>query len=246
MGQFALKFGRYYLLIVTLLTVGIAQVVRAQAENLEPALQHPAQQSQVATKLEMLRRKFDRPPNIIILLVDDLGWGDPGVYGGGEAIGAPTPNIDRLAHEGLRLTSAYAQPTCSPTRAAINTGRLPIRNGVIRPPLYGEPGGLEGEITAASILQANGYRTAMVGKWHLGESESQQPQNNGYDEYFGILGSSSFYSEWQDEHLNPDMVFDQDRYQFSGRPFYKEFGIGESWRKVARGEGLEHVQYCFP
>lgn len=192
------------------------------AVNREPSLPHPEHQHKADAKLEVLKAKFGRSPNVIILLVDDMGWGDPGVYGGGEAIGAPTPNIDRLAHEGLRLTSAYAQPTCSPTRAAINTGRLPVRTGVTRPPLYGEKGGLDGEITAAQILQKKGYRTAMVGKWHLGEAEVQQPQNYGYDEYFGILGSSSFYSEWQDERINPEMVLDEERTDFfRSAPFNK-------------------------
>ena len=67
-----------------------------------------------------------------------MGWGDPGVYGGGAVIGAATPNMDRLAREGLKLTSAYAQPTCTPTRSAILTGRLPVRTGLTRPILAGD------------------------------------------------------------------------------------------------------------
>ena len=72
------------------------------------------------------------------LVIDDMGWGDPGAYGGGAAIGAATPNMDRLAHEGLKLTSAYSQPTCTPTRSAILTGRLPVRTGLTRPILAGD------------------------------------------------------------------------------------------------------------
>lgn len=224
-------------IVLVLLFIALQQRAWADLENLEPHIEHPQQRLEAESKLAALRTKFGKPPNIIILLVDDMGWGDPGVYGGGEAVGAPTPHIDRIAQEGLRLTSTYSQPTCSPTRAAINTGRLPVRSGLTRPPLYGEKGGLEGEITAASLLKRNGYRTAMVGKWHLGESESQQPQNSGYDEYFGILGSSSFYSEWQDENINPELVMDKQRYEyFKQAPFIKGLVTGR------RGEKLKQVK----
>ena len=81
-------------------------------------------------KLAELADKFGKKPNVLIFIVDDMGWGDPGCYGGGLMSGAPTPNIDSLASEGLRLTSTYAQPTCSPTRATLMTGRLPIRTGM--------------------------------------------------------------------------------------------------------------------
>ena len=77
-------------------------------------------------------------PNIVLILVDDMGYGDPGCYGGGKAIGAATPQMDRLAREGLRLTSCYAQHTCTPTRSAMLTGRLPVRTGLIRPILAGD------------------------------------------------------------------------------------------------------------
>lgn len=221
-------------LLIPLIIIG--QSTNATPVSLEPAVQHPTQEHDANAKLSSIKEKAEKRPNVIILLVDDMGWGDPGVYGGGEAIGAPTPNIDRLANNGLRLTSVYAQPTCSPTRAAINTGRLPVRTGVTRPPLYGEPGGLDGEITAARLLQENGYHTAMVGKWHLGEAESQQPQNNGYEEYFGILGSSSLYSEWRDENINPELVLDKQRYEFfKNAPYIKDLVSarqGEKLKKV--------------
>ena len=79
--------------------------------NMEPAIPRPEQEKVAASKLKNLEAKQGRKPNVLVLLVDDLGWGDPGVYGGGAAIGAPTPNIDKLANEGLRLTSMYSQPT---------------------------------------------------------------------------------------------------------------------------------------
>ena len=82
--------------------------------------------------------------------MDDVGWGDFGCYGGGVAVGAPTPNFDRLARSGLQLTSCYSEPTCSPSRATLLTGRLPHRHGLHRPPMYGEPGGLQ-EIGRAHV-----------------------------------------------------------------------------------------------
>ena len=77
------------------------------AAYLEPFIPHPDQEAEASNKLDALRKRFGRSPNILILLADDMGWGDPGAYGGGVAIGAPTPAIDRLAAEGLKLTSTY-------------------------------------------------------------------------------------------------------------------------------------------
>jgi arylsulfatase len=187
---------------------GGAQEIVQEAPYLEPHLVHADQRGEARTKLQSLASRFGRPPNIVSLLVDDMGWGDPGVYGGGEAVGAATPNIDRLAREGLRLTSAYSQPTCTPTRATLLTGRLPMRHGLLRPPQIGEPGGLEGEITLASLLGEVGYRTAAVGKWHLGEAPDHQPQSNGFDEYYGFLGSLKNYTEWRDPRINPTLAND--------------------------------------
>ena len=105
--------------------------------------------------------------------MDDVGWGDFGCYGGGVAVGAPTPNVDRLAREGLMLTSCYSEPSCTPTRASIMTGRLPMRHGLLIPPMYGMPGGLQGEITLPQILSDAGYVTQAVGKWHMGENRRE-------------------------------------------------------------------------
>lgn len=176
---------------------------------MEPAIPHPGQDAQVHARLAELRKKTGRPPNILILLVDDMGYGDPGTYGGGIAIGAPTPHIDALAADGLKLTSTYAQPTCTPTRAAINTGRLPTRSGLTRPMLTGENPKVNpwtGEATAASLLSQAGYRTGLSGKWHLGEAQGTQPHQVGFDEYFGILTVASEMSQVIDGRLYPDIV----------------------------------------
>ena len=134
------------------------------APHLEPALQHPTWDKETQEKLAALEKKHGRKPNIVIFMVDDMGWGDPGVYGGGAAIGAPTPNIDKMAHQGLMLTSTYSQPSCTPTRAAFQTGRLPQRSGQTRPTAAGEAGRKTSEIYLAKILSDAGYKTAMAGK----------------------------------------------------------------------------------
>ena len=181
---------------------------------LEPAFPRPEQEKAAADKLAALEKKFGRKPNIVILLVDDMGWGDPGCYGGGMLIGAPTPNIDKLASGGLRLLNTYAQPTCTPTRAALNTGRIPTRSGLTRPTLSGEVlkvNPWEAENTAAKLLSASGYRTGLSGKWHLGESEGSLPHEVGYDEYYGIVSVISDFSQQLDKRLYPDLIHKPER-----------------------------------
>jgi arylsulfatase len=168
--------------------------LKTDSENLQPYILHEKQLAAAQEKLKKLEAETGKKPNIVVLLVDDMGWGDPGVYGGGAAIGAPTPAMDRLAYEGLKLTSAYSQPTCTPTRASLLTGRLPIRHGLYRPPVFGEKGGLTDEIILAELLAETGYHTAVSGKWHLGNNPDQQPQNKGFDESFCMYeGSPKVY-----------------------------------------------------
>ena len=207
------------------------------ADNMEPAIPHPEQETQVKKKLADLQKRFGRKPNVLIILLDDVGWGDPGCYGGGIAVGAPTPNIDRMAREGLLLTSCYAQPTCSPTRATLMTGQLPIHHGLLRPPMFGEKGGLENAVTAASRLDDAGYTTAIVGKWHCGESEPSQPQNVGYDEFYGFLSVCNMYTEWRDPYYNPEIVYSPARTRMiEEQPFSKHLV------KAERGEKLQNVK----
>jgi len=124
------------------------------------------------------------PPNIVLILCDDLGFGDLASYGSK----IPTPNLDRMASEGARFTNfCSADPVCSPSRAALLTGRYPTRVGVPRVLMPLDPEGLsEDETTLANILKARGYKTMCVGKWHLGRPERFLPTSRGFDEYFGI------------------------------------------------------------
>jgi arylsulfatase len=165
-----------------------------------------------------------RRPNLLVILMDDVGWGDFGCYGGGVAVGAPTPNIDRLARDGLLLTSCYSEPSCTPSRASLLTGRLPMRHGLQRPPMYGEPGGLQGEVTLAELLSAAGYVTQAVGKWHLGENLESQPQHVGFDDFYGFLSVSDMYSEWRDPHFFPEVVYSEARTEWiQNMPFNRSF-----------------------
>ena len=127
------------------------------------------------------------PPNILFILADNVGYGDIGAFGGGELRGAPTPRIDQLASEGLRLTQFMVEPSCTPSRAALMTGRYSIRSGLSLVAVAGTPISLpEKEVTMAEMLHDAGYATAIFGKWHLGAQTYSQPQNQGFDEFYGI------------------------------------------------------------
>jgi arylsulfatase len=120
-------------------------------------------------------------------MADDVGWMNVSAYGG-DIMGVQTPNIDRIGREGLRLTSYYAQPSCTAGRAAFLTGQLPVRTGLTTVGTPGSPAGLQKEDpTLAEILKAQGYATAQFGKNHLGDLEEHLPHRHGFDEYWGNL-----------------------------------------------------------
>jgi arylsulfatase len=148
----------------------------------------------------------ERKPNIILIMGDDHGYGDIGVYGGGEGRGMPSPNLDRLANEGMQFWSFYAQPSCTPGRAAVQTGRIPNRSGMTTVAFQGQGGGLPAaEWTLASMLKTGGYKTFFTGKWHLGEADYALPNAQGYDEmrYVGLYHLNAY--TYADPTWFPDM-----------------------------------------
>ncbi len=126
-------------------------------------------------------------PNVVLILADNLGWGELGCYGGGAIRGAPTPRIDALALEGTRFLNFNVESDCVPTRSALMTGRHPIRTGAIQSVPAGLPQGIiPWEKTIAELFSEAGYATAMFGKWHLGDKEGRYPKDKGFDEWYGI------------------------------------------------------------
>ena len=126
-------------------------------------------------------------PNIVLILADNLGWGELGCYGGGLLRGAPTPKIDQLAAQGLRFLNFNVESDCVPTRAALMTGRQAIRTGAFQSIPAGLPQGLTRcETLLPELLKSSGYSTALYGKWHLGDTEDRLPHNRGFDEWYGV------------------------------------------------------------
>ena len=151
----------------------------------------------------------DKKPNIILMVSDDFGYGDAGPYGGGIGRGMPTPHIDRMADEGMTFFSFYAQPSCTPGRAAMQTGRFPNRSGMTTVAFQGQGGGLpKAEWTLASQLKTAGYKTYFTGKWHLGEADYALPNAHGYDvmKYCGLYHLNAW--TYADPEWFPDMPAD--------------------------------------
>jgi len=142
--------------------------------------------------LAVAAAKGESKPNIILVVMDNFGYGEVGVYGGGVLRGAATPNIDSIAAEGFQLTNFNVEAECTPSRAALMTGRYGIRT---RQRPEGPPRGIwygitQWEITLAEMLSDAGYATGMFGKWHLGDAEGRYPTDQGFDEWYGIPNSS--------------------------------------------------------
>jgi arylsulfatase len=146
--------------------------------------------------LAVLPAAAEQKPNIVFILVDNVGWGNFGVYGGTIS----TPRIDKLASEGIRFNNYNVEAQCTPTRSAIHTGRYSVRSGTFTIPWPGQ--GLAGlapwEYTIAKLLSDDGYATALYGKWHLGDVQGRLPNDQGYDEWWGIENSwdEAGYTAW--------------------------------------------------
>ncbi|WP_217909614.1 arylsulfatase [Desulfosediminicola flagellatus] len=136
-------------------------------------------------------------PNIVMVFMDNFGWGEPGFNGGGIIRGAPTPELDKLADEGLRLTNFNVEVQCTPSRSSLMTGRYAVRSGNGTVPLgEGVYGLVQWEVTMAEMLSQVGYATGMFGKWHLGRTPGRFPTDQGFDEWYGVPNSTdeSVYS----------------------------------------------------
>jgi arylsulfatase len=139
-------------------------------------------------------------PNVVVMMVDNLGWGELGCYGGGKLRGAATPRLDKLAEEGMLLQNFNVEPQCTPTRSAFMTGRRPIRSGttkVVWGMLYGMT---NWEITMAELMSEAGYATGMFGKWHIGDVPGRFPTDQGFDEWYGVANTtdeSEYSSQFQ-------------------------------------------------
>jgi arylsulfatase len=152
-------------------------------------------------------------PNIVLVFMDNFGWGELGAYGGGLLRGAPTPRIDSIANEGYKLLNFNVEAQCTPSRAAIMTGRYAKRTGNGSVPLQvGTYGLTQWEHTMPEMLSNAGYVTGMFGKWHLGDSEGRYPTDQGFDEWYGIPNSSD-ESYWPDNDMYRAGIHPQVKYE---------------------------------
>ena len=189
----------------------------------------------------------DIKPNIVLVLMDNFGYGEIGVYGGGVLRGAPTPRIDSIAAEGYQLTNYNVEAECMPSRAALMTGRYGIRT---RQRPDGPPRGIwygitQWEITLAEMLSGNGYATGIFGKWHLGDTAGRLPNDQGFDEWYGIKHSSD-RAFWPDSYSfapgsHPDAVFDHVMTGFRGEEPTEGAVYGRDKRKTIDREITDHA-----
>jgi arylsulfatase len=145
-------------------------------------------------------------PNIVLIFMDNFGYGELGCYGGGITRGGATPRLDKLASQGVRLTNFNVEAQCTPSRAALMTGRYAVRSGCASVPITtGMYGLTQWEVTMAEMLSDVGYATGMFGKWHLGHTEGRFPTDQGFDEWYGIPNSTD-ESLWPAQPQFKDVV----------------------------------------
>jgi len=165
----------------------------------------------------------DTKPNIVVIMGDDIGWFNPSCYNHG-MMGYQTPNLDRIAKEGIMFTDAYGQQSCTAGRAALITGQSPKRTGLLKIGMPGDPIGLQKEDpTLATLLKPLGYATGQFGKNHLGDRDEFLPTAHGFDEFFGNL----YHLNAEEEPENPDYPKDPEfRKKFGPRGVIRSFADG--------------------
>jgi len=204
-------------------------------------------------KLRALRKKYNQPPNIVHIMWDDTSFGDVGIPAISKIRGFETPSINRIAEEGIMFTRMYTEPGCTPSRAAVSTGRLAVRSGMYRIGFPIEYSGMrEEEVTIAEVMSKAGYATAFYGKWHLGDIEESYPHNQGYDETLfavynqvmsimnktGEAGNAVF--GLVSEMLPPDPYKLDDTFSPTGYVAYIE---GKKGQQGLEWGGTEHEDY---
>jgi arylsulfatase A-like enzyme len=188
-----------------------------------------------------LAQTTSRHPNVVVIMTDDVGWGDPNSYGFDR--GVKTPNLNRLAAEGVRFTSWYGQSSCTAGRASFMTGRIPIRSGLSVVVAPGDPNYLRPSVpTIAEFFKKNGYQTYYSGKWHLGDKPDAFPTNHGFDEMKHFLAYYAGVYAYTDTILHP--TFPRDDAEFM-KMYWGVVDDGE-WEGKA-GESprriVEHFSY---
>ena len=215
--QFPLLIVAFLLAICANLANALEADAPFQALRQQQGARWNEEDREIDQRLQALRDKFGRRPNIIYILADDIGWGELGSYLGGKLRGTPTPNLDTMALQGMKFLSHYTEPSCTPTRLALLTGRHPVRTGVTEVLWPGQTLGLHpNEVTIAEVLSSAGYKTAMFGKWHVGELPEQAPENQGFDQaYYGLYNGAAF--AW------PDMQSHYEQNQVTGTGWFYDF-----------------------
>lgn len=181
----------------------------------------------IATDSLQAKAPREDKPNIVLILMDNFGWGELGCYGGGILRGAPTPRIDKFASEGMRLLNFNVEAQCTPSRAALMTGRYGIRSGnasvPIETPIYGLT---QWEITIPKMLSQVGYVSGAFGKWHLGHTEGRFPTDMGFDEWYGIPNSTD-EAFWADNSM-----FDPTSNPYARLEYVMEGRKGQTPKKI--------------
>jgi arylsulfatase A-like enzyme len=176
--------------VVLFAALAIAPVPSAAVEDIPHT---SATETSPASAAGTTRVALDHKPNIVFILADNVGYGDLGSYGGGELRGAPTPRLDELASQGMRLTQFLVEPGCTPSRAALMTAQYSIRSGLSLIIVPGTANTLPANaFTMAQMFKQEGYATAIFGKWHLGKDPQSLPTSHGFDEFYGIPPDTSW------------------------------------------------------